>query len=235
MANRYWVGGAGTWNDTNTANWSTSSGGASGASVPGSADVAIFNASSGSGTVTVDSGHSAIGGLTLTGASITVFSGSAIKVSSGTVTLKSGLNTPLNATGSIALVSNGSTIDGSTINGSVICSDAMTANGITLGSGATLILKAGSTNTLTSVAWPTASGGSFAPALYTDSAGTRATVSAASGTAYVDYMKVKDIAFSGGATWYWGISSVDNGNNTGITTPPASSSAVNALFLGEVA
>ena len=48
-------------------------------------------------------------------------------------------------------------------------------------------------------------------------------------------MKVKDIAFTGGATWYWGNGYTDNGNNTGITTPPASSSAVNALFLGEVA
>lgn len=33
MANRYWVGGAGTWDLTNTANWSTTSGGAGGASV----------------------------------------------------------------------------------------------------------------------------------------------------------------------------------------------------------
>jgi hypothetical protein len=34
MADRYWVGGTGTWSSTNTANWSTSSGGAGGASVP---------------------------------------------------------------------------------------------------------------------------------------------------------------------------------------------------------
>lgn len=54
MADRYWVGGAGSWNSTSF--WSTSSGGASGASVPTSADNAIFNASSGGGvhyTVTV--------------------------------------------------------------------------------------------------------------------------------------------------------------------------------------
>lgn len=54
MANRYWVGGAGTWNTTSTANWSTTSGGAAGASAPGSADAAIFDANSGSGyTVTI--------------------------------------------------------------------------------------------------------------------------------------------------------------------------------------
>ena len=34
MADRYWVGGAGTWNTTSTTNWSTASGGSSGASVP---------------------------------------------------------------------------------------------------------------------------------------------------------------------------------------------------------
>lgn len=41
-ANRYWVASsADVWN--NTANWSTSSGGSGGASVPGSSDVAIFD------------------------------------------------------------------------------------------------------------------------------------------------------------------------------------------------
>lgn len=42
MANRYWVASsAGSWNDT--ANWSTSSGGSSGASVPGSSDAVYFD------------------------------------------------------------------------------------------------------------------------------------------------------------------------------------------------
>ena len=43
MANRYWVGGSGTWGASSTTNWSTTSGGASGASVPTVADVAIFD------------------------------------------------------------------------------------------------------------------------------------------------------------------------------------------------
>lgn len=47
MANRYWVGGAGTWDAVNTANWSATSGGAGGASVPTSVDDVFFNASSG--------------------------------------------------------------------------------------------------------------------------------------------------------------------------------------------
>lgn len=48
MADRYWVGGAGSWNTT--AKWSATSGGASGASVPTSADNAIFDSNSGTGT-----------------------------------------------------------------------------------------------------------------------------------------------------------------------------------------
>ena len=53
MANRYWVGGSGTWNTSSTANWSTTSGGASGASAPGISDVALFDANSGAGTATL--------------------------------------------------------------------------------------------------------------------------------------------------------------------------------------
>ena len=54
MANRFWVGGSGNWSDT--AHWSTTTGGASGASVPTSADNAIFDALSNTTayTVTVD-------------------------------------------------------------------------------------------------------------------------------------------------------------------------------------
>ena len=51
-ANRYWIAGSSsTWN--NTANWSTSSGGASGASVPGSSDIVNFDAN-GIGICTLD-------------------------------------------------------------------------------------------------------------------------------------------------------------------------------------
>jgi hypothetical protein len=53
MANRFWVGGSGTWDASSTTNWSTTTGGAGGASVPGSADVAIFDANSGAGTCTL--------------------------------------------------------------------------------------------------------------------------------------------------------------------------------------
>jgi len=53
MAVRYWVGGSGTWDTTSTTNWSTTTGGAGGASAPTSADSAVINASSGAGTITL--------------------------------------------------------------------------------------------------------------------------------------------------------------------------------------
>lgn len=57
MANRYWTGavngGTGTWDASNTDNWSTTSGGAGGASVPTSSDAVFFDASSGAGTCTL--------------------------------------------------------------------------------------------------------------------------------------------------------------------------------------
>ena len=57
MADRYWVGGTGSWNSTTK--WSTTSGGASGASVPLATDNAIFDANSGlvaGTTITVTTG-----------------------------------------------------------------------------------------------------------------------------------------------------------------------------------
>jgi len=57
MANRFWVttgttGGTGNWSDIQ--NWSTSSGGTAGASVPGAADSARYDGNSGTGTATLD-------------------------------------------------------------------------------------------------------------------------------------------------------------------------------------
>ena len=50
MADRYWVGGTGTWDSTSTANWSTASGGSTGASVPTATDNVFFDANSNVGT-----------------------------------------------------------------------------------------------------------------------------------------------------------------------------------------
>lgn len=50
MADRYWVGGTGSWTTSGTTNWSATSGGAAGASAPTAADNAIFNVNSNTGT-----------------------------------------------------------------------------------------------------------------------------------------------------------------------------------------
>lgn len=71
MANRFWVGGTGTWDSSSTTHWSTTSGGANGASVPGSSDVAVFDANSGGGTVTLNFG----GTITVQGITTGAFTG----------------------------------------------------------------------------------------------------------------------------------------------------------------
>ena len=53
MADRYWVGGSGTWDASTTTNWSASPGGANGASVPTATDNVFFDAASASGNYTV--------------------------------------------------------------------------------------------------------------------------------------------------------------------------------------
>jgi len=50
MANRFWVGGAGTW-DATTTHWSATTGGTAGATAPVAADTAVFDANSGTGAV----------------------------------------------------------------------------------------------------------------------------------------------------------------------------------------
>lgn len=87
MADRYWVGGTGTWNTTSTTNWSASSGGASGASVPTVADNVFFDQAS---TYTV----------TMTGALACLD----ITVSAGTVTFASGTSPTLDVRGSMSLL-----------------------------------------------------------------------------------------------------------------------------------
>jgi hypothetical protein len=53
MANRYWVGGTGTWDAASTTNWSATSGGSGGASVPGNNDIVIFDSLSNATSYTV--------------------------------------------------------------------------------------------------------------------------------------------------------------------------------------
>lgn len=69
MADRYWVGGTGTWNDTSTTVWSTTSGGSSGASVPTSADNVFFD-QTGPYTVTTGVSDRPCKDITVSGANV---------------------------------------------------------------------------------------------------------------------------------------------------------------------
>ena len=121
MANRYWVGGTGSWSTSNTANWSTTSGGTGGASVPGASDVAIFDSNSFSGSYTVTktsnttvSGLSMInpsgGTLTFAGTTATAVSGNdGISIGSG-VNWTNTANLNITGTPTMNITTNGTTI-----------------------------------------------------------------------------------------------------------------------------
>jgi hypothetical protein len=152
MADRFWVGGTGTWNTTSTTNWSATSGGASGASVPTVADSVFFDQA---GTYTV----------TMTGALACLD----ITVSAGTVTFATGTSPTLNIRGSMSLVagtvwsstgaitfsstSTGRTVttNGVSIAGSTSFNDGNVGGGWTLGSaftcGSSINVTGGTFNT----------------------------------------------------------------------------------------
>ena len=70
MSNLYWVGGSGNWSDT--AHWSTSSGGSSGASVPTSSDDVFIDSNSGlSGGTITSTGTIALANTAVTAGSYT--------------------------------------------------------------------------------------------------------------------------------------------------------------------
>lgn len=75
MANRYWVGGNGTWDGTNTAPWSSTSGGSGGASVPTSSDNVFFDANSGSVTVNTAARGYGVSSVACSNLDFTGFSG----------------------------------------------------------------------------------------------------------------------------------------------------------------
>lgn len=89
---RYWVGGTGNWDGTDTTHWSASSGGSGGASVPTSSDDVFFDANSGTGTATVKSGNLGCRDLDFTGYTGT-FAGGTVAISpiAGDLTLGAGM------------------------------------------------------------------------------------------------------------------------------------------------
>jgi len=88
MANRYWVGGTATWDNTAGTKWATTSGGTGGASAPTTADDVFFNGSSGTGTVTTGTGQACLS-VNFTGFTGTI-TGTSLAVSGGSFTMGAG-------------------------------------------------------------------------------------------------------------------------------------------------
>lgn len=86
MADRYWVGGSGTW-DNATTNWSATSGGAGGASAPTYADNVIFDSLSNATGYTVTLGIGFVGTGSISGTTLTVTA-----VTSGSLAVGSTIN-----------------------------------------------------------------------------------------------------------------------------------------------
>lgn len=131
MANRYWVGGTATWNNTAGTKWSTTPGGVGGASVPTIADDVFFNSSS-VGTVTIGSTD----GATAKSINFTTFTGTLTGTGTitidGNLTLVSGMT--YSHTGIITFTGTGTLISAGKTLGTIIVSGA----GITLTLGSAL-------------------------------------------------------------------------------------------------
>lgn len=155
-ASRFWVGGTGTWSNADTTKWSATTGGASGSSVPGSADLATFDSGTGgTGTVTLNysltvggiSGGSHTGTLdlgsnTVSMASSTSFnySGTGVRtlnLSSSTVNLVSGALGGWNIATSTNMTLNAgtSTINGAALQNSSFQGGSLTYYNVILGAG----------------------------------------------------------------------------------------------------
>lgn len=132
MAARYWVPG-GTGNTNSTTNWSDMSGGSPGFSVPGTTDDAIWDASSGTGTVNVNATLSVLS-ADFTNFGGTLGGGQSIQLNGGNITYGTGMiitNTGnLIFAASSTLTSNGKEISGAiTINTGFPSGGTITLNG----------------------------------------------------------------------------------------------------------
>lgn len=160
MAARFWVtGGTGDWNSTT--NWSATTGGASGASVPGSADTAAFDASSGSGTATLDISPT-IQTLTMTGFTGTLAFGTNTISLNSTGTIFTGATT-MTVTGTPLIICTNSSATSRTITPTAVTEANSISFRITAGTGTLSLTTTGAVRNLdfTDGTNPTGYGGAF--------------------------------------------------------------------------
>ncbi len=166
MANRYWVGGTATWNGVAASKWSTTSGGASGASTPTAADDVFFDAASGAAIVTLASTGSVARSVNCTGFTGEIIHTATVPLTLGDSTAGAGnvalllsatmtYTVNVAATSTIAFVStsatqqtittNGKTLGSWSINGAG--SNYLLADSNSVSSTATVTLTQGTLNT----------------------------------------------------------------------------------------
>lgn len=134
MADRFWVGGTGSWAATTT-NWSATSGGSGGASLPTAADDVYFDANSGSGTVTVTTATRLCKSLSFRGLSGTSdYTGTFAQSGTGSITISGGLTLSASTTYTYAgaLTFNGSGGFNITANGVSLSASSITINNVSL-------------------------------------------------------------------------------------------------------
>lgn len=274
MAARFWVGGTGTWDASDTTHWAATSGAAGGQSVPVAGDTVTFDGSSGGGTVTVN--HATLNlasitwgaftgtldfsannnNVTLTGTA--AFNGSGtgatrnINLGNGTWTMSAtggaslwvmttttGLGT-FNANSSTLLFSGaGSTIRGlggggltyNTVSiaggdGGFNITGANTFATLTVAAPNTLLLPAAATTTITNAF--NLVGTAADPISMINTGSSAATISTAAGSPTLTWGALRQITFSGGAT-FTATNSLDLGLNTGITITPPTSGVVGVI------
>jgi len=157
---RYWRGGTGTWDATTTTNWSATSGGSGGASVPTSADAVVFDSASNATayTVTCTATQLRCAALTMAGPATgnVTWAGLAPLAVHGNINLDVGTITRT-YTGAITL--SGSSLGKTITTNGLVLASAIIVNGVgcgwTLGSaldigGATFTITNGSFNVLAS-------------------------------------------------------------------------------------
>ena len=134
MANRYWVGGTGTWDNLALLKWSTTSGGLGGQAVPTSADTVFFDANSGANTVTIGAGTAICSTLTMTGFTGTLAFGTNSIDIAGTGAIYTGATT-FSVTGTPLIFCSNATSGNKTVNAGAVTEANSISFNINAGSG----------------------------------------------------------------------------------------------------
>ena len=247
MADRYWVGGSGTWNATAGTKWASTSGGVGGESVPTSSDDVYFDVSSGSVLVIVDTAAT----RSARSISFNGFTGTFSASSSGGSPLEISRNLTFNApgmafnynaglkfipnaatstiTGDSKLIGNNDLEIVATGGGIVVISDQCNFKNVTLSQG-TLSIGAGViafVNNFTAT-------GLYATVINSTTPGVQGVLYKSSGTVTVSNVSIQDNNATGGAVWNASNgTNTDLGNNSGwlFPTPPSSSGNMMSMFM----